>query len=224
MSYRTQEILRMIIPGLYLFSMVLIIILIGGWWEKLLADDKKSIMDVLKGASNVVVLLLPFLGFVAGYMIECIMAFLERLFYVLGLGRPSKVVLGGCSIYGLNNLDEIKNKLDLKNKLKNKDTGKALQKAKQLIDSQKVEALHDTSIMARNVMGSQIVVWTFTLFYRGFLSYEFLWMSVMLLILGVYWYHRNCIYVKYVFSEFGKTIKPESSGSESENTLRTGGQ
>ena len=50
MSYRTQEILRMIIPGLYLIAMLLILLLIGGEWNVINDTDKKTIIDVLKGA------------------------------------------------------------------------------------------------------------------------------------------------------------------------------
>ena len=43
MSYRTQEILRMIIPGLYLIAMLLILLLIGGEWNVINDTDKKTI-------------------------------------------------------------------------------------------------------------------------------------------------------------------------------------
>ncbi len=209
MSYRTQEILRMIIPGLYLIAMLLILILIGGEWNVINDTDKKTIIDVLKGASNVVVLLLPFLGFVAGYLIECIMSFGERLLYIIGMRRPSKVVLIGSNLYILGNLSDIRKELAIEGKITNSKAGEALQKAKQKIERQTVEMFHDTSIMARNIMGSQLILTVFAACYSGLLTHEFYGMLMMLLILSVYWYHRNCIYVKYVLSEFGKTIKPQ---------------
>ena len=207
MSYRTQEILRMIIPGLYLIAMLLILFLISGGWNEIQEKDQGTIIDVLKGASNVVVLLLPFLGFVAGYLIECIMSFGERLLYFVGMRRPSKVVLTVSKFYILSNLEAIKKELGIDGKITNKIAGETLQKAKQKIDKQAVEMFHDTSIMARNIMGSQLILTVFAAYYTGLLSGEFFGMLGMLLILGVYWYHRNCIYVKYVLSEFGKTIK-----------------
>lgn len=210
MSYRTQEILRMIIPGLYLIAMLLILILIGGEWNVINDADKETIIDVLKGASNVVVLLLPFLGFVAGYLIECVMSFGERLLYdVIGIRRPSKVLLSGSKLYILVNLETIKKELRIEGKITNKKAGEALQKAKQKIERQTVEMFHDTSIMARNIMGSQLILTAFAACNCGLLTREFYGMLVMLLILSVYWYHRNCIYVKYVLSEFGKTVKPQ---------------
>ena len=144
MSYRTQEILRMIIPGLYLIAMLLILLLIGGEWNVINDTNKKTIIDVLKGASNVVVLLLPFLGFVAGYMIECIMSFGERLLYAMGIRRPSKVVLSSSKLYVLGNLETIKKELGIEGEITNKKAGEALQKAKQKIERQTVEMFHDT--------------------------------------------------------------------------------
>lgn len=217
MSYRTQEILRMIIPGLYLIAMLLILFLISSDWNVINDSDKKTIIDILKGVSNVVVLLLPFLGFVVGYMIECIMSFGERLLYdVIGIRRPSKVVLSGSKLYILGNLEIIKKELGIEGKITNIKTGEALQKAKQKIERQTVEIFHDTSVMARNIMGSQLILTVFAACYSGSMSGEFFGMIVMLLILSVYWYHRNCIYVKYVFSEFGKTIQPQDSPNTKE--------
>ena len=68
MSYRIQEILRMIIPGLYLITMLLVQFLIGGGWGNIPEDERSFILDVLKSVSGVLVLLLPFIGFVAGYL------------------------------------------------------------------------------------------------------------------------------------------------------------
>lgn len=206
MSYRIQEILRMIIPGVYLIAMLLILILIGGEWNVINDTDKNTIIDVLKGASNVVALLLPFLGFVTGYLVECVMSFVERLLYVMGMRRPSKVVLRGTKFYVLSNLTDIKRELAMEGEITNCKASEALQKAKQKIERQTVDMFHETSIMARNIMGSQLILTVFVAFNCGLLTNEFYGMIVMLLILSVYWYHRNCIYVKYVFFEFGKTI------------------
>ena len=210
MSYRTQEILRMIIPGLYLIAMMLILFIVGGGWNKIATKDQNTIIDVLKGASNVVVLLLPFIGFVAGYIIECIMSFFERLLYKCGLNRPSKVVLVGCKMYFLNNLKDIKKQLNVREIYNNKEASKAFQKAKQTIQKQEVETFHDSSILARNIMRSQIILVIYTAIYIGPLSKKLGIMLVLLVILGLYWYHKNCIYVKYVLSEYYKTINKKT--------------
>ena len=154
MSYKTQEMLKMIIPGLYLIAMLLTVFLTGGGWNEIVKENQNSIIEVLKAASNVAVLLLPFVGYVAGYVIECIMALIERLLYVIGVRRPSKVILMDSKMYVLYNLVNIKKKLEINGTITNAEAGRALQKAKQAIERQKVEMFYVTSIMARNIMGS----------------------------------------------------------------------
>lgn len=207
MSYRTQEILRMIIPGLYLIAMLLILFLYRGGWDKIMIQEQNTIIEVLKGASNVVVLLLPFLGFVVGYVIECLMSIFERLLYCIRVPRPSKVVLKGCDMYVLDNINDIRKKLGLKGAITNDKAGKALQRAKLAIQRQSVETFHDSSILARNIMGSQLMLTLYTTYDEGWFPCEFWAMSVLFLLLSAYWYHKNCIYAKYVLNEYGKTLK-----------------
>ena len=207
MSYRTQEILRMIIPGLYLIAMVLILFFIGGGWWRIATPEQNTIIDVLKGASNVVVLLLPFLGFVVDYIIECIMSICERLLYWFGIPRPSKFVLKGCKMYVLYNTYRIRTELGVGSPITNDKAGKALQKAKLAIQWQSVETFHDSSILARNIMGSQLMLTIYTIYNNDWFPCEFWAMLILLLLLSAYWYHKNCIYVKYVLNEYDKTLK-----------------
>ena len=207
MSYRTQEILRMIIPGLYLIAMVLILFLIGGGWGRIATPEQNTIIDLLKGASNVVVLLLPFLGFIVGYIIECIMSICERLLYWFGIPRPSKLVLKGCKMYVLDNTCRIREELGVGSPITNDKAGKALQKAKFAIQRQGVETFHDSSILARNIMGSQLMLTIHTIYNNDWFPCEFWAMLILLLLLSAYWYHKNCIYVKYVLNEYDKTLK-----------------
>ena len=207
MSYRTQEILRMIIPGLYLIAMVLIMFLYRGGWDKIVIQEQNTIIEVLKGASNVVVLLLPFLGFVVGYVIECLMSILERLLYCIKVPRPSKMVLLGCKIYYLDDTCKIRKKLGLRSSITNDKAGKALQIAKLAIQRQNVETFHDSSILARNIMGSQLMLTIYTIYNNGWFPCEFWAMLFLFILLSAYWYHKNCIYAKYVLNEYGKTIK-----------------
>ena len=207
MSYRTQEILRMIIPGLYLIAMVLILFFIGGGWGRIATPEQNTIIDVMKGASNVVVLLLPFLGFVVGYIIECIMSICERLLYWLGIPRPSRMVLKGCKMYLLDNTCWLRRELGVGSTITNDQAGKALQKAKLAIQRQSVETFHDSSILARNILGSQLMLTIYTIYNDDWFPCEFWIMLLLFMLLSIYWYHKNCIYVKYVLSEYEKTIK-----------------
>ena len=61
----------------------------------------------LKDLSAIVVLLIPFVGFVVGYFVECITAGLEHGWYALGFRRPSKNILNGSSKYIVADIDKI---------------------------------------------------------------------------------------------------------------------
>ena len=61
MNYRLQDIMKMIIPGLYLMALVL------GY--EILYSDFDIDTSKLKDLSAIVVLLIPFVGFVSGYFV-----------------------------------------------------------------------------------------------------------------------------------------------------------
>ena len=87
MNYRFQDIMKMIIPGLYLMAMILVL--------EISRSDFVIDTSKLKDLSAIVVLLIPFVGFVVGYFVECITAGLEHVLYALGFRRPSKNILNG---------------------------------------------------------------------------------------------------------------------------------
>lgn len=62
MNYRLQDIMKMIIPGLYLMALVL------GY--EFLCSDFDIDTAKLKDLSAIVVLLIPFVGFVVGYFVS----------------------------------------------------------------------------------------------------------------------------------------------------------
>ena len=102
MNYRLQDIMKMIIPGLYLMAMILV--------YEISNSDFGIDISKLKDLSAIVVLLVPFVGFVIGYFVECITAGLEHGWYALGLRRPSKNILRGSSRYPVAEIDKVKMK------------------------------------------------------------------------------------------------------------------
>ena len=108
-------------------------------------------------------------------------------------------------------IKDIKKELNVRDVFNNKKAGEAFQKAKQTIQRQEVETFHDSSIMARNILGSQIILVIYPAIYVGPLSKKLGIMLVLLVILSLYWYHKNCIYVKYVLSEYYKTINKKTN-------------
>lgn len=202
MNYRLQDIMKMIIPGLYLMALVL------GY--EFLCSDFDIDTAKLKDLSAIVVLLIPFVGFVVGYFVECITAGLEHGWYVLGGRRPSKNILEGSSIYPVADIEKIKTKHQISNgSITNDKANEALQAAKQSIPNKDVvEPYRNNAALARNIFGAQFI---FTVLLAVLLDtfytevYWYLSLVVLLAFLG-YWVHHNHVYVKYVLAEYAKSL------------------
>ena len=202
MNYRLQDIMKMIIPGLYLMALVL-------GYEFLCSDFDIDTAKV-KDLSAIVVLLIPFVGFVVGYFVECITAGLEHGWYVLGGRRPSKNILEGSSIYPVADIEKIKTKHQISNgSITNDKANEALQAAKQSIPNKEVvEPYRNNAALARNIFGAQFI---FTVLLAVLLDtfytevYWYLSLVVLLAFLG-YWVHHNHVYVKYVLAEYAKSL------------------
>lgn len=202
MNYRLQDIMKMIIPGLYLMALVL------GY--EFLCSDFDIDTAKLKDLSAIVVLLIPFVGFVVGYFVECITAGLEHGWYALGGRRPSKNILEGSSIYPVADIEKNNTKHQISNgSITNDKANEALQAAKQSIPNKDlVEPYRNNAALARNIFGAQLI---FTVVYAVLLDafytevYWYLSLVVLLAFLG-YWNHHNHVYVKYVLAEYGKSL------------------
>lgn len=202
MNYRLQDIMKMIIPGLYLMALVL------GY--NILYSDFDIDTSKLKDLSAIVVLLIPFVGFVVGYFVECITAGLEHGWYTLGWRRPSKNIMDGSSMYPVANIEMIKMKHQITNgSITNDKANEVLQAAKQsIMNKEVVEPYRNNAALARNIFGAQLI---FTIFYTIGLDafytevYWYLSLFVLLAFFG-YWIHHNNVYVKYVLAEYAKSL------------------
>lgn len=110
----------------------------------------------LKDLSAIVVLLIPFVGFVVGYFVECITAGLEHGWYALGWRRPSKNIMDGSSMYPVANIEMIKMKHQITNgSITNDKANEVLQAAKQSITNKEVvEPYRNNATLARNIFGA----------------------------------------------------------------------
>jgi len=202
MNYRLQDIMKMIIPGLYLMALVLGYNI---WYSDFDIDTSK-----LKDLSAIVVLLIPFVGFVVGYFVECITAGLEHGWYALGWRRPSKNIMDGSSMYPVANIEMIKMKHQITNgSITNDKANEVLQAAKQSITNKEVvEPYRNNASLARNIFGAQLV---FTVLLAVLLDafytdvYWYLSLVALLAFFG-YWIHHTHVYVKYVLAEYGKSL------------------
>ena len=202
MNYRLQDIMKMIIPGLYLMAMILVLEISR---SDIVIDTSK-----LKDLSAVVVLLIPFVGFVVGYFVECITAGLEHGWYALGCRRPSKNILNGSSKYIVADIDKIKNKHHISScNITNLKANEVLQAAKQrILNKEFVEAYRNNVTLARNIFGAQLVFTVYFAvsldsFFKDAMWYVSLGVSIAFLL---YWIHHNHVHVKYILAEYAKTL------------------
>lgn len=203
MNYRMQDIMKLIIPGLYVLAFF-----VG---RELLSPN--SIIDVsrVKDFTSIILLLIPFVGFVVGYFLECLMSAIEHLFYYFGCRRPSKTILDGGiqGVYTLSAKEKILAEHKVSEKITNKKANEILQIAKQSINRDIVEVFRLNSMLARNIYGGQIIItilyaFISPCFYKDSYFYGLLIISLLFL---MFWIHQMHVYVKYVLAEYGKTLE-----------------
>lgn len=197
---RIQEMFRYVTPGLYMLALVLLVNI-----DTIKSDE--SLKDAISKFSSIIIVLLPFVGFVLGYFIECLMAWLERILYWLGVPRPSRVVLNGeCRWYVIE--EKVRRKITTDAKLKNKKANEFQQIAKQAVAKDEVVTrCYYQSIMARHILGAQLLASIYWLVFVGGWSWcHFVWTVVALFLLTFFWYHQTCVYMKYLFVEYGKSL------------------
>lgn len=200
---RIQETFRYITPGLYLL-MQLLVVNIGT------IKSDESLKDTIADFSAIIIVLLPFVGFVVGFFIECIMTWVERFLYLIRLSRPSRVVLNGkCSLYVIS--EDARIRITRGETVDNEKANRYQQLAKQAVgENDVVSSGYHHSIMARHILGAQIFGSIYYLAFAGGWSWCHLIYSLLIvLLLGFFWYHQTCVYMKNLFAEYGKVLISE---------------
>lgn len=177
---------------------------------EVLCSDFDIDTSKLKDMSSIVVLLIPFVGFVVGYFVECLTAGLEHGWYALGGRRPSKNILEDSSMYPVSDIEKIKTKHQIMSgNISNDKANEILQIAKQCIPNKEiVEPYRNNAALARNIFGAQLIfILVYVVLLDAFYSevYWYLSLIVLFAFLG-YWIHHNHVYVKYVLAEYAKSI------------------
>lgn len=220
MTYRFQDILRMVIPGLYLIALCFILFAWIGWID---ISDNSTILSLLKSTfANALALLLPFVGFVIGYLINVMSCYIERKMFTHDLiPRPSAHVLNGDIDYHIeqDQIDQLKESFGLQGftKIDNEQANKAFQSAKEALrKDENITVFLAQSILARNLAGCQIL-FTFICLIGLYanLKLSLLWTvaSLLLCVVMVYnWWRQRCVYAKYVFAAYN-TLEDNSSAS-----------
>lgn len=197
---RIQEMFRYVTPGLYLLALILLM-----YFDTIKGDE--LLQDAISKFSAIIIVLLPFVGFVAGYFIECIMTWVERFLYLIRISRPSRIVLNGkCSLYVIS--DDARKAITNGEKVDNKEANHYQQLAKQAVGEKDVVSRgYHQSIMARHILGAQLLGCIYYLAFAGGWSWCHLVYTVLIvLVVAFFWYHQTCVYMKYLFAEYGKNL------------------
>lgn len=214
MTYRIEDILRMVIPGLYLITLCFILFAWIGWID--LSDNSTIRSLVASSFANTLALLLPFIGFVIGYLINVISSCIERMLYKCNMvTRPSAHVINGDDDYHIEEkqIKQIKEKLNLKDldNVDNDHANKAFQKAKEIMrKDENINVFLAQSVLARNLAGCQILftlICLCTICVNWRLSLCWIAGSLLLCLVMIYnWWRQRCVYAKYVFAAYGVTL------------------
>lgn len=209
MTYKFSDILRMIIPGLYFITLCL-----GTSvdLEIIRIDEATPFFKLLTSTfANVIVILLPFLGYIVGYIINICTSYIERVVYrIKKLKRPSQIVLGFNEDYRLKDVSKILAHYGI-NEVNEQTAHKAFLLAKEEItQSDRINTHFEQSTFARNIAGVQLLytlIAFVSMFFAGLYSLISFVISLLLSLVCLYnWRRQSCVYAKYVFSELEKKI------------------
>jgi hypothetical protein len=135
------------------------------------------------------------------------MTWVERFLYLIRISRPSRVVLNGkCSLYVIS--DDARKTITNGEKVDNKEANHYQQLAKQTVGEKDVVSRgYHQSIMARHILGAQLLGCIYYLAFAGGWSWCHLVYTVLIvLVVAFFWYHQTCVYMKYLFAEYGKNL------------------
>lgn len=199
-----QGTLRYITPGLYFIAMLIYL-----YWGKISSIDT-ALINQYSDYSAVLVILIPFVGFVLGFFLDGVTIGLERLVYIFRVSSPDRKILHGTTNYYY--LDADLRKLILGNQFgkinSNKSAMPFYQKALQRVgENSIVSRLHDHSVMARNIAGAQLIVFILSFTVWKGVAGPFKWISLgFFAVLCPYYYHLACVYMDHLFAEYGKCL------------------
>lgn len=199
----------MIIPGLYFITLCLGTCVDLGIIR---IDEATPFFKLLTSTfANVIVILLPFLGYIVGYIINICTSYIERVVYrIKKLKRPSQIVLGFNEDYRLKDVPKILAHYGI-NEVNEQTAHKAFLLAKEEItQSDRINTHFEQSTFARNIAGVQLLytlIAFVSMFFGGLYSLISFVISAVLCVICLYnWRRQSCVYAKYVFSELEKKI------------------
>lgn len=198
MSYRWQETIKILIPGFY-------ILICAGVEYFTLYFPNNDLCELIEKLSGIIIILMFFLAFVIGYINEILSGIIEYVLYMLGIPRPSRLVLNNAiERFSIAKNDELRQNLQISanEKIDNKCAAKSLAAAKQATEMEKYQEYYYQSILARNLFFGHL--FSFILFIA---INDWSWFTmaiglVVTILFGWQWWKMNLTYVKNVFVKY----------------------
>lgn len=210
MTYRYNEIIVWMIPGLYF-------VLAFGTLISL-ADPNvfKPVFDIFNSIPSsalapIVLFAVPFVSFLVGYILNYIASEIEYIAYKYKFPRPSRILLNNESKrYIINDLDSLKQELGIPlNRIVDNDlSNHFFTKVKQIIVKNDLDSYYFKSAFGRNLLCAQILLMIaciISLFLKCslvFTIYVVLYEVLFLILLFNSWRRNNIVYVKYILLKY----------------------
>lgn len=211
MNYRFQEIMKMVVPG---FLLIIFVVLFNSAYEvELYGEIGKAAKHIQPLPHNLLVIVLPFIAFIIGYIVNMVASFCERYSYKLNIiDRPSHKLLKNETLFTkeqrmklvglINHPDEYN--------ICREQAGRIFKKVKEIHKrSHDVDEFYYQSMMARNIFGAYSVgmLYGIIMVFRKSLSfpeYGWLWVSsvVLWICLFLQWERNNKTYARILMSEY----------------------
>lgn len=201
MTYRWQETIKILIPGLYF--------LLGwGWYDiDVIEYDYYDVYKFIEKSYALLLVLSFCAAFVLGYVNEIISGEVEYIMYRLGVPRPSRTILNNtCRRYRIERSRELRNKLNLpeEGSIDNDKAEAALALAKQSINMDACQEQYYQSVLSRNLFFAHLFTSAYV-FHNSIWSQSlFLFAVFAVLLFWWQWQKMNMVYVKNIFLEYLK--------------------
>lgn len=207
MNYKFQDILKIVIPGLYLAFAISVVIYMTDSDGQYVPTE---LLNMLKTPfANAIAVFLPFGGYIIGYLLNVIASGFERYLYEKEwLKRPSLHVLQKWDKeYYVEDCDYIFKTLGFTNTISSENTRLAFRKAKMSIKWNDVmDNFYLQSIIARNILVAHLVV-TVACAVVSIINLSWTKCVTMIILaliarcLFLNWRRRSFLYVERVFAE-----------------------
>lgn len=211
MNYRFQEIMKMVVPG---FLVIIFIVVFNSAYEiELYGELGKVARHVKTFPQSALVVVLPFVAFIIGYVVNMVASFCERYSYKLNIiDRPSHKLLKKETMFTKEQRLKLVSLINHKDEYNicRKQAGLIFKKVKEIHQrSHDVDEFYYQSVMARNIFGSYCIGMLYgvvTMFCNNlaFGEYGWLWVFcvVLWLCLFLQWERNNKTYVRRLLSEY----------------------